>query len=57
VDTNKSPCHEEKSGQSSQEMDSKARQAGHIEHILLIFFPQHGLGFVIGGPKAIGSTG
>jgi len=38
-------------------MDSKARQAGHIEHILLIFFPQHGLGFVIGGPKASGSSG
>jgi hypothetical protein len=33
-----------------------ARQTGHIEHILFIFFPQHGLGFVIGGPKASGST-
>jgi hypothetical protein len=38
-------------------MDSKARQTGHIEYILVIFFPQHGLGFVIGGPKAGGSSG
>jgi hypothetical protein len=32
-------------------MDSKTRQTGHIEHILLIFFPQHGLGFVSEGQK------
>jgi len=39
-------------------MDSKAKQTGHIEHILLIFFsPQDGLGFVIKRPKASGSTG